>query len=91
VTDWPPLADALLGAAQQCGAVLVIMSNLYVYGPVDHPITERDPLLRPVGAKGRVRAEMWEKALAAHQAGRIRVVELPASDYFGPGVREQGR
>lgn len=65
------------------------MSNLYAYGPVDHPITEQDPLA-PVGPKGRVRAEMWLEALAAHRAGRVRATEARASDYFGPGVRETG-
>jgi nucleoside-diphosphate-sugar epimerase len=29
---------------------------------------------------------MWEEALAAHRAGRVRVTEARASDFFGPGV-----
>jgi len=29
---------------------------------------------------------MWEAALAAHRAGRARVTEARASDFFGPGV-----
>jgi nucleoside-diphosphate-sugar epimerase len=33
---------------------------------------------------------MWEAAVAAHNGGRARVTEARASDYFGPGVREQG-
>ena len=33
-TDWPPLASALLTAAERSGAVLATMSNLYGYGPV---------------------------------------------------------
>src|SRR3546814_6983450 len=32
---------------------------------------------------------MWEEALAARDAGRVRVTELRASDYFGPGCRIQ--
>lgn len=88
-TDWPPLATSILAAAERSGAVLVTMSNLYGYGPVDHPMTERDPL-EATGTKGRVRAAMWEQALAAHRTGRVRVTEARASDYFGPGVREQG-
>lgn len=88
-TDWPRLATSILTAAERTGAVLVTMSNLYGYGPVNHPITERDPLVA-TGVKGRVRAAMWEQAFAAHIAGRARVTEARASDYFGPGVREQG-
>jgi len=86
--DWPPLAAAALAAAGQAGAVLVTMSNLYGYGPVSHPMTEQDPL-NATGRKGKTRAAVWEQALAAHEAGRVRVTEARASDFFGPGVRAQ--
>jgi nucleoside-diphosphate-sugar epimerase len=85
VTDWPPMANALLAAAEAEGAVLVTMSNLYSYGPVDHPMTEADPLAATF-TKGRVRAEMWQTALAAHAAGRVQVTEARASDFYGPGL-----
>ncbi|MEI2641658.1 MAG: NAD-dependent epimerase [Candidatus Nanopelagicales bacterium] len=35
--------------------------------------------------KGGVRARMWQQALAAHDEGRIRTVEVRASDYIGEG------
>jgi nucleoside-diphosphate-sugar epimerase len=88
-TDWPPLAASVLNAAERTGAVLVTMSNLYGYGPLAHPMTERDPQ-NAAGRKGRVRAEVWAEALAAHTAGRVRATEARASDYFGPGVRSEG-
>jgi nucleoside-diphosphate-sugar epimerase len=84
---WPPLAAALLGVATATDAVLVTMGNLYGYGPVDHPMTEDDPLAA-AGTKGRIRAGMWADALAAHRAGRVRVTEARASDFYGPGVVE---
>jgi nucleoside-diphosphate-sugar epimerase len=84
-TDWPPIADALLQAAERSGAVLVTMSNLYGYGPMDRPVREDDPLAS-AGTKGRVRAQMWHQARAAHEAGRIRATEARASDFWGPGV-----
>lgn len=84
---WPPMASATLEVATTTGAVLVIMGNLYGYGPVDHPMTEDDPLAATF-SKGRVRAAMWEDALAAHRAGRVRAVEARASDFYGPGVVE---
>ena len=86
--DWPPLAASLLAAAERTGAVLVTMSNLYGYGPVGHPMTEDDPPAA-AGPKGRTRAAVWAQALAAHQAGRARVTEARASDFFGPFVRAQ--
>src|SRR5690606_32739217 len=84
--DWPPLAAALLQAAEETGAVLATVSNLYGYGPVDGPITPDLPL-RPTTVKGRVRATMWEEAFRAHQSGRIRATEVRASDYLGPGTK----
>ncbi|MFC4943900.1 NAD-dependent epimerase/dehydratase family protein [Pseudonocardia sp. GCM10023141] len=85
VTDWPPIANALLGAAERSGAVLVTLSNLYGYGPVDAPMTEDTPLAA-TGTKGRVRAAMWRAAKAAHDTGRIRAAEARASDFYGPAV-----
>jgi nucleoside-diphosphate-sugar epimerase len=84
---WPPMAAAILDVATGAGSVLVIMGNLYGYGPVDHPMTENDPLAA-TGTKGRVRVAMWADALAADQAGRVRVTEARASDFYGPGVVE---
>lgn len=84
-TYWPPVAAAFLEAAESSGAVLVTASCLYGYGPVDGPMVEGMPD-RAQGAKGRLRAEMWADALAAHEAGRIRAVEVRGSDYLGADV-----
>lgn len=91
--DWPPIAASVLAAAERSGAVLVTLSNLYGYGPrvpggydEAHPITEATPLAA-TGRKGRVRARVWQDALAAHQAGRVRVAEVRASDFVGPGAQ----
>jgi nucleoside-diphosphate-sugar epimerase len=85
-TDWPPIAAALLSAAETSGAVLVTANNLYGYSPVDVPMTEDLPFDPPT-VKGRIRARMWHDALAAHNAGRIRATEARASDYLGPGAQ----
>jgi len=83
-TDWPPMAEAMLAAAEASGAPLVITGNLYVYGPVDRPMTEDMPLRAPT-VKGRVRIKMWEDALAAYHSGRISgVTEVRGSDYLSP-------
>jgi nucleoside-diphosphate-sugar epimerase len=88
--DWPPIAASLLAAAERSGAVLVTLSNLYGYGPgrydEAHPMTEATPLAA-TGRKGRVRAKVWQDALAAHQAGRVRVAEVRAADFVGPGAQ----
>ncbi len=84
-TDWPPVAAALLGAAERTGAVLVTMGNLYVYGRPAGPMTPDSPLAA-TDTKGRVRLAMWTDALAAHRAGRVRVTEARAADFVGPQV-----
>jgi nucleoside-diphosphate-sugar epimerase len=81
LTAWPPLATALLTAAERSGAVLATASNLYGYGPVDVPITPSTPLAA-TQPKLKLRAQMWFDAQAAHQAGRIRATEVRASDYI---------
>jgi nucleoside-diphosphate-sugar epimerase len=86
--EWPPIANSLLATAEATGAALVILSNLYAYGPVDRPMTEDLPLASQ-GTKAKVRIRIWEDALAAHEKGRVRVTELRGSDYFGPGCRDQ--
>ena len=80
--DWPPVAAALLQAAERSGAVLATTANLYGYGEVDAPMTERTPLAA-TGTKGRVRNRMWHDAVAAHEAGRVRGFEVRGSDYLG--------
>jgi nucleoside-diphosphate-sugar epimerase len=84
-TDWPPVASALLATAERTGAVLVTMSNLYGYGRPSGPMTPETPLAA-TDVKGRVRIRMWADALAAHEAGRVRIAEARAADFVGPQV-----
>ena len=81
LTDWPPLASSLLTAAERSGAALVVMSCLYGHGPGSGVMTAHTPLAA-THPKLRVRADMWREALARHEAGRIRAVEVRASDYL---------
>src|SRR5919202_910612 len=85
VTDWPPVATALLAAAERTGAVLVTMSNLYGYGAPTGPMSPGSPLAA-TDAKGRVRVAMWREALAAHEAGRGGGTEARAAGFVGPPV-----
>jgi nucleoside-diphosphate-sugar epimerase len=86
---WPPLASALLVAAERSGAVYAITGTLYPYGPVDGPITESLPDAA-TDHKGVLRAMMWADAKALHEAGRIRTLEVRGSDYVGTGVGVNG-
>jgi len=82
--EFPPMTRTITELTAAAGAKLVFTDNLYMYGPVDGPMTEESP---PVAQtkKGKVRAAMAAELLAAHRAGRLRVVIGRSSDYFCPG------
>jgi nucleoside-diphosphate-sugar epimerase len=82
----PGLAAALLEAAITTGVDYVMLGNLYAYGPADAPMTEDLPM-RPNSVKGALRAQIWADAKAAHDAGRVRVTEVRASDFIGRGAQ----
>jgi nucleoside-diphosphate-sugar epimerase len=91
-TQWPelfpPLQRGVLAAAERTGALLVVLENLYGYGPAGgKPMTEDLPLAATT-VKGRIRAAMTGELLAAADAGRVRLAIGRASDFFGPGVTQ---
>ena len=82
--EFPPLTQSIADAAAAAGARLVYADNLYAYGPVHGPITEDLPA-QPTTNKGRIRALMAERLLAAHRSGTLQVAIGRSSDYYGPG------
>ena len=55
--EFPPLQRSVLGAASAVGAKLVVLENLYLYGPSDAPLRETTPV-NPTSSKSRTRADM---------------------------------
>ena len=85
---FPPLQRGVLAAADGSGALLVVLENLYGYGPTGgRPMTEDLPLAAKT-VKGRTRAAMTAELQAAADAGRVRIAIGRASDFFGAGVTE---
>jgi len=85
--QFPPRQRGVLAGARACGPAtrLVVLENLYGYGPVGGaPLVETMPLAA-TSAKARTRVAMTEELLDAHAAGEVQVVIGRASDYFGPG------
>jgi nucleoside-diphosphate-sugar epimerase len=85
--EFPPLQRAVVGAAKSADAKLVVLENLYMYGPSSEPLRETTPV-NPTSAKSRTRAAISAELLEAHQCGEVRVVIGRASDFVGPGVRD---
>lgn len=86
-TEWPPIAEALLNAAERTGAVLVTTGNLYGYGAGTEHMTEASEQ-RSTERKGLVRTAMWTEARRRHDAGVLRATEVRGSDYLGPGAQQ---
>lgn len=85
--ELPALGDALIGAAIEARARLVVLDNLYGYGVVDGRRTEDTPL-RATGRKGRVRVALTARLQAAARDEGLRYTAARAGDFFGPGTGE---
>jgi nucleoside-diphosphate-sugar epimerase len=82
----PRIQEAVLGAVIASGARLVVLDTLYPYGETGGAVMTEDSPWRATSRKGRMRAELDEKYLAAHQEGRARVALGRSADFVGPGV-----
>ena len=84
--EFPPLQAGVLTGAASAGARLVVLDNLYAYGPPRGRRLVETMAADPTSAKSATRAAMTAELLRAHQAGRVEVAIGRASDYFGPGA-----
>jgi nucleoside-diphosphate-sugar epimerase len=81
-TDFPPIMDGVVAAAESVGARLIVLGNIYGYGKdAPSPLTTATPM-NPTSVKGRVRTAMWEQALGS----AVPAIEVRASDYLGDGA-----
>ncbi|MFQ5978998.1 MAG: NAD-dependent epimerase/dehydratase family protein [Candidatus Heimdallarchaeota archaeon] len=88
-TKWPqmhpPIMEGVIDAAANTGAKVVFGDNLYMYGPVEGPLTEDFPY-KATGAKGKTREALTNQLIDAHKSGKIQATIGRSSDFFGPGV-----
>ncbi|NTU79061.1 MAG: NAD-dependent epimerase/dehydratase family protein [Chloroflexales bacterium] len=86
--QFPPLQQGVLEGAAANGARLIVMENLYMYGPHGGaPMRETTPM-HGRGPRSSTRAQMTEALFAAHTAGRVQATSVRAADLFGPYVTE---
>lgn len=82
----PRFGANILEGAARAEAKLVVLDTLYGYGETrGTPMTEATPFA-PTTRKGRMRAQLAQTYLAAHQAGKAQVTLGRAADFFGPLV-----
>jgi nucleoside-diphosphate-sugar epimerase len=86
--QFPPLQRGVLAGAAAAGAKLIVIENLYMYGPHGGvPMSEAMPL-RGHGSRSTTRRMLTEELYAAHRAGQVRATSVRASDLIGPHVTE---
>jgi nucleoside-diphosphate-sugar epimerase len=84
--EFPSLQRGVLAGAAGAGARLVVLDNLYAYGPPNgRDLVETMPA-NPTSTKSATRAAMTEELLGAHARGQVEIAIGRASDYFGPGT-----
>lgn len=81
--EFPALNAHIIQATSEAGAKLVMVDNLYMYGPTTGQLVETLPRAA-TGRKGVVRAELERQLLDAHSSGSLRVTIGRLSDYYGP-------
>ena len=86
--ELPRLFGGILDAADAAGARLVVGDNLYALDEGPQPIRESGPEA-PTTRKGRARKVVSDAMLDAHREGRLPVVLVRGSDFFGPWATEQ--
>ena len=84
---FPTVQDAIIEAAAEVGATIVLASTLYMYDPTAGPMSETSPHSYGNREGGKFYADVADQLLAAHQAGRVQGVVARASDIYGPNAR----
>lgn len=78
-SDFFPIIDGTVRAAEAVGAKLIVLGNLYGYGQnADSPLRS-DMALDPTSRKGTARTIMWQRAVRAN----VPAIEVRSSDYLG--------
>jgi nucleoside-diphosphate-sugar epimerase len=84
---WPPLMKSIIEGMTATNTKLVLGDNLYCYGDTHgQPIREDLPYQYNHTRKGKVRAEIAEMLMTAHQTGKLRAAIGRGSTFYGPAV-----
>ncbi len=83
--EFPAMVSTVLDATAAAGAKLVMVDNLYTYGPGQTTLTEDSPENGGT-KKGDSRVQLADMLRSAHDSGRLPVAIGRASDYYGPAT-----
>ena len=80
---WPRVMENAIEACTQAGARLAFFDNVYMYGKVDGPMTEKTPF-NPSSRKGEIRANVATMLIEAWKSGALTAMIARAADFYGP-------
>lgn len=83
---WPRIIGNTIEACKRAGAKLVFFDNVYAYGKVAGPMTERTPF-NPCTRKGEIRAQIASTLLEEVAKGTLTALIARSADFYGPNVR----
>jgi nucleoside-diphosphate-sugar epimerase len=83
--QWPIILRNAIDAAVANGTHLIYFDNVYAYGPVDGPMTERSAIAA-VSRKGRVRAAALAALDSAAADRGLAFSVARSADFYGPGA-----
>jgi nucleoside-diphosphate-sugar epimerase len=80
---WPRIMRNTIEACKRTGAKLIFFDNVYMYGRVSGPMTEKTPF-NPCSRKGEIRARVATALLEEIKAGGLTALIARAADFYGP-------
>ena len=84
---FPTVQDAIISAAADNGAKIVLASTLYMYDPTQGPMSETSEHRYGNREGGAFYAKVADQLLGADSSGEVRAVVGRASDIYGPNAR----
>ena len=83
---WPRIMDNAIEACKRANAKLIFFDNVYAYGKVVGPMTERTPF-NPCSRKGELRAKIATTLLNEMNTGCLTALIARSADFYGPRVQ----
>jgi len=80
---WPRIMANTIEACKRAQARLIFFDNVYMYGKVDGPMTEKTPYA-PYSKKGEVRAKIATALMNEVKAGGLNALIARSADFYGP-------
>ena len=83
---WPRIMNNVIEACKRANAKLVFFDNVYMYGKVVGPMTERTPF-NPCSRKGEICAQIATTLLNEIGNGSLTALIARSADFYGSRVR----